>query len=107
MDGVKPMDIDPIDDGPREASRGIVPMTGSTGSTGNDNPVSPWNEITKEEEARQAIEMLRGDDVSQRVAAANRLESVASVLGQERTRDVSFSFHMVVGLRYWVSSGVF
>ncbi len=43
---------------------------------------------SEEEEARQAIDMLRGDDVSGRVAAANRLESVAAALGEERTRDV-------------------
>jgi hypothetical protein len=89
MDGAGPMDVDPIDDGPREASRGIVPMTNSTGSITLTPPAGPAHEISKEEEARQAIEILRGDDVSQRVAAASRLVSVASVLGPERTRDVS------------------
>lgn len=88
MSGAGPMDIDPIDDGPRDASGGIVPMTTSTNSTAMVHMV-PAHDISKEEEARQAIEMLRGDDVSQRVAAASRLESVASVLGEERTRDVS------------------
>ncbi len=88
MSGAGPMDIDPVDDGPREVSRGIVPLTSSTDSTAMPSHV-PTHEISKEEEARQAIEMLRGDDVSQRVAAASRLESVASVLGEERTRDVS------------------
>ena len=44
---------------------------------------------SEEEEARQAIDMLRGEDVSGRVAAANRLEAVAAALGEERTRDVS------------------
>ena len=43
---------------------------------------------SEEEEARQAIDMLRGEDVSGRVAAANRLEAVAAALGEERTRDV-------------------
>lgn len=47
------------------------------------------NVASEEEEARQAIDMLRGDDVSGRVAAANRLEAVAAALGEERTRDVS------------------
>lgn len=87
MSGPTPMDIDPIDDGPTEASRGMVPIAASGPrallSMGSSH------EISKDEEARQAIEMLRGDDVSQRVAAASRLESVATVLGEERTRDVS------------------
>ncbi|KAL7578172.1 hypothetical protein ACA910_012608 [Epithemia clementina (nom. ined.)] len=42
--------------------------------------------MSKEEEARQAIEMLRHNEVANRVSAANRLDSVAFVLGQERTR---------------------
>lgn len=48
-------------------------------------PVTPQ----EEEEARQAIDLLRGDDVAGRVEAANKLESVAAALGVERTRDVS------------------
>lgn len=83
--GVRPMDIDPIDDGPKEVAPrgGMVPMTPDGAMS---VPVAP---VSKEEEARQAIDMLRGDDVSQRVAAASRLESVATVLGEERTRNVS------------------
>lgn len=54
-----------------------------------DTPETPANAASEEEEARQAIDMLRGDDVSGRVAAANRLEAVAAALGEERTRDVS------------------
>jgi hypothetical protein len=45
-------------------------------------------EVSAEEEARQAIEMLRGDDVSERIAAANKIDSVAKTLGDERTREV-------------------
>jgi len=75
------MDVDPIDDGPKptlyNASTTTVAMI-------------PAN-INKEEEARQAIDMLRGNDVSQRVAAAHRLDSVAVALGEERTRNVSLS----------------
>ena len=48
-------------------------------------PITPQ----EEEEARQAIDLLRGDDVAGRVEAANKLESVAAALGVERTRDVS------------------
>jgi len=90
MDSSGPMDIDPIDDGPREVStQGIVPLTGSTSGVVSTFTPAAGHEISKEEEARQAIDMLRGEDVSQRVAAASRLESVAAVLGEERTRNVS------------------
>lgn len=94
MDGPTAMDIDPIDDGPSEMPKGIIPMTRSgaitTTSSGfaTTSAPGPMHEITKEEEARQAIDMLRGEDVSQRVAAASRLESIASVLGEKRTREV-------------------
>lgn len=89
MDGPSPMDIDPVDDGPREAVQGLVPMTGSTGPATFGSSPGPMHEISKEEEARQAIDMLRGDDVAQRVAAASRLKDVAAVLGPKRTREVS------------------
>jgi serine/threonine-protein phosphatase 2A regulatory subunit A len=52
----------------------------------------PTNNASEDEEARQAIDMLRGDDVSARVAAANRLEAVAAALGEERTRDELLPF---------------
>ncbi|KAL3912526.1 MAG: hypothetical protein SGILL_006846 [Bacillariaceae sp.] len=48
--------------------------------------------VSKEEEAKRAIDMLRGDDVAARVAAASRLESVATVLGEQRTRDELLPF---------------
>ena len=84
------MDIDPIDDGPREVAlsnkASHPPMTMTTTTTTSMLP--PAENLSEEEEARQAIDMLRGDDVSARVAAANRLESVASVLGEVRTREV-------------------
>lgn len=54
-------------------------------------PPPPTALMSEDDEARQAIDMLRGEDVSARVAAANRLEAVAAALGHERTRDVSFS----------------
>ena len=44
--------------------------------------------VLSEEEARLCIEMLRSEDLANRVAAANRLDAVATSLGQERTRDV-------------------
>ena len=79
----EPMDVDPIDDGPRHRSAPL-PMTPPTLA------MVPAENMSKEEEARHAIEMLRGEDVSARVAAASRLESVASVLGEERTRQVRY-----------------
>mmetsp|Transcript_12682 Transcript_12682/g.19642 ORF Transcript_12682/g.19642 Transcript_12682/m.19642 type:complete len:662 (-) Transcript_12682:352-2337(-) len=76
-----PMDIDPVDDGPKS-----MPPA----------PSSPLNQkelaILKEEDARQAIDMLRGDDVEGRVSAANKLEAIAVALGQERTREELLPF---------------
>ena len=64
----------------------------ATPSTSSDLPPVAGRPITpqEEEEARQAIDLLRGDDVAGRVEAANKLESVAAALGVERTRDVSY-----------------
>lgn len=47
------------------------------------------NSITAEEDAHRAINMLKGDDASERIAAANKLEGIAKALGEERTRNVS------------------
>jgi hypothetical protein len=88
----QPMDIDPIDGGPRE----IIKPSHPPYPSGNINHKKM--EISEEEEARQAIDMFRGDDVSARVAAANRLEVVASVLGEQRTREVG-------GISYLFSGG--
>jgi hypothetical protein len=75
------MDIDPVDDGPKQAAKPHAMTTSS----------APMH-ISEEEEARQAIEIMRGDDVSARVAAASRLEAVAKTLGEERTREVGALF---------------
>ena len=82
-----PMEIDPIDDGPKVAP---PPPHESVLAKKELN-------VSQEDEARQAIDMLRGDDVSERVAAANRLEAVAVALGQERTREVGAR-----GINYFV-----
>ena len=89
----QPMDIDPIDGGPRE----IIKPSHPPSPSGNMNYKKM--EIAEEEEARQAIDMFRGDDVSARVAAANRLEAVATVLGEQRTREVG-------GILYLFSWGI-
>jgi hypothetical protein len=81
----RPMDIDPIDGGPKDVK---PPPSLTAAASSNNNSTTNLMQVSEEEEARQAIEMLRGDDVSARVAAANRLEAVASVLGEQRTRDV-------------------
>lgn len=90
-----PMDIDPIDGGPKQvqtpplsviapsSSHAVIPVSSSTSSSSH---------VTKEEEARQAIDMLRGEDLAGRIAAANRLEGVAFVLGPQRTREVCWLF---------------
>ncbi len=68
-------------------------MTKTTDDS-NNTSTSPDAEmnITEEEEARQAIDMLRGDDVTERIAAANKLDSVAKTLGEERTREELLPF---------------
>ena len=84
------MDIDPIDGGPKEIVKPVPAASNNALNTSfaNSSGLFPM-QVSEEEQARQAIEMLRGDDVAARVAAASRLESVASVLGEQRTRDVS------------------
>jgi len=80
------MEIDPVDDGPKQDT----PMnTVRLDTNTRPSQLSHATAITQEEEARQAIEMLRGDDVAERVSAASRLEAVAAALGEERTREVS------------------
>ncbi|EEC44256.1 predicted protein [Phaeodactylum tricornutum CCAP 1055/1] len=77
-----PMDVDPVDDDPRPSSSPLSsPLLLRT--------VVP---ITREEEARQAIELLRGNDMAERVAAAHRLDAVAAILGEERTRNELLPF---------------
>lgn len=92
MDDPIPMDVDePMPDAATVAAAvaksAIAPEAAAT-------TVAPVT-AKEEEDARQAIDLLRGDDVAGRVEAAHRLESVAAALGAERTRDVSC---MVLGL---------
>ena len=92
MDDPIPMDVDePMPDAATVAAAvaksAIAPEAAAT-------TVAPVT-AKEEEDARQAIDLLRGEDVAGRVEAAHRLESVAAALGAERTRDVSC---MVLGL---------
>jgi serine/threonine-protein phosphatase 2A regulatory subunit A len=89
------MDIDPIDDGPRSLSS---PNGNSSDRTNHFQVITLPATISKEEDARKAIDMLRSEDSTARVSAAHRLDSIASVLGPERTRDVSFFFRYTVML---------
>ena len=84
------MDIDPVDGGPKEIIKQTPPPPGGSSNNSNSKSHAVPMQISEEEEARQAIEMFRGDDMSARVASANRLEAVASVLGEQRTREVCF-----------------
>lgn len=86
------MDIDPIDDGPRPLSS---PVGGASERISSAQIVALPTTISKEEDARKAIEMLRSEDSTARVSAAHRLDSIASVLGPERTRDVSTAILVV------------
>eukprot|EP00529_Nitzschia_sp_RCC80_P015281 CAMPEP_0113491478 /NCGR_PEP_ID=MMETSP0014_2-20120614/27576_1 /TAXON_ID=2857 /ORGANISM="Nitzschia sp." /LENGTH=704 /DNA_ID=CAMNT_0000385269 /DNA_START=209 /DNA_END=2323 /DNA_ORIENTATION=- /assembly_acc=CAM_ASM_000159 len=97
-----PMDIDPIDGGPKTASN-IPPLSASpshesssTSGASLNPPLlgSPNNNnvMTKEEDAKQVIEQLRGEDLAGRIAASNRLEGVAAVLGPQRTREELLPF---------------
>ncbi|KAG7350297.1 peptidase C14 caspase catalytic subunit-like protein [Nitzschia inconspicua] len=88
----RPMEIDPIDGGPKDNSGIPPPPPPSSTVVSSSTPVLIPMQVSEEEDARQAIEMLRGDDVSARVAAANRLESVATVLGEQRTREELLPF---------------
>lgn len=88
MNEAQPMDIDPVDDGPKV----IPPNPDGVVVVAKKEIV-----ISEEDEARQAIDLMRGDDVAGRVAAANRLEAVAAALGPERTREVGERVTTVMG----------
>jgi len=49
-------------------------------------------DISEEEQARQAIDNLKGEDLPERIAAANRLDDIAKTLGEERTREELLPF---------------
>lgn len=77
-----PMEIDPVDDGPRENPD---PPIAVFPQSSNPVYVTP---VTNAEEATSAIDRLRSDDYSQRVLASHQLDSIARILGSERTKNV-------------------
>jgi hypothetical protein len=90
------IDVDPVDGGPKATGMGPNDLMAQQQQEQQPQPhmtvvsaaAAAASGSSAEEEARQAIDMLHGDDVGNRVAAAHRLESVAAALGPERTREV-------------------
>ena len=93
------MDVDPVDDGPRQAVGGVVitpPVVAAAGGflsssllPGVLQLASPEAMVvTTEQDAKQCLDWLRSEDLSLRVPAAHRLDAVAQWLGPERTRSV-------------------
>lgn len=56
--------------------------------TSNSNADIEMNN-SEQDQARAAIDNLKGEDLSERIAAANKLDEIAKALGEERTREVS------------------
>lgn len=92
---VVPMDIDPVDGGPRPASVPIPAYPVVTAPV-----VAP---VTNADEATAAIEKLRSDDDAQRVAASHQLDSIARILGKERTKNVR-TIQTIAYLLLYISS---
>ena len=85
-----PMDVDPIDDGPRDMTTVIPPVPSIAKSPSVLQLAAPDGMVVEtDQDAKQCLDWLRSEDLSQRVAAAHRLDAVARWLGPERTRRVS------------------
>ena len=95
-----PMDVDPVDDGPRRVVTPPIPVVaGFMSSPGVLQLASPEAMVvTTEQDAKQCLDWLRSEDLSLRVPAAHRLDAVARWLGPERTRSVSGWIYLA-GLR--------
>ena len=80
----EPMDFDPIDDGPIQKNfpNNPPPASPNVSSIGNNHNVNAV------EDPKNAVQMLRSDDLSNRVAAAHKLDTIAKALGEQRTREV-------------------
>ena len=77
----------PIDQSERSEMTGI-PSALITKSESTSTPAVAVNE--DDINVKQVIDMLRGDDMGARVAAAHRLDLVALTLGEQRTREVPY-----------------
>lgn len=85
-----PMDVDPVDDGPAQKAQGNPSiMTNSSLPREQLTPsLSNHNTLSGDDDPKLAVEMLRSDDLSNRVAAAHKLDTIAKALGHQRTREV-------------------
>jgi hypothetical protein len=88
------MEIDPVDDGPRgnpeppiAAVPSLSPMSFYDASITTASLVPP---VANAAEANAALEMLKHNngDYSQRVLASHQFDSIARIIGPERTRSV-------------------
>lgn len=66
--------------------------TNTTNITNNTNNTTNNVDPATTTEAKHTIEMLRGENISERVAAANKLEAVAMALGHRRAREELLPF---------------
>lgn len=85
----EPMDIDPIDDGPLPTPRN---NPSSLVMSAPRDALNISSTVISGDDTKQMVDMLRSDDLSSRVAAANKLDSIALALGQQRTREELLPF---------------
>lgn len=85
IDKATPMDTDE-----ETLPTGNTTLKDKTMTDASSAPLAVYS--TEEEEARQAIEMMKGDDLANRIAAAGRLDFVAKALGEKRTREELLPF---------------
>jgi len=81
-----------VDSGEVKVSAQEINTEDSMMQIGDSSAMASGLYVTEEEEASRVIEMLRGEDLSARITAANQLDSVAAALGEERTRDELLPF---------------
>ena len=80
-----PMDVDENNGHPHGHHHGHPHGNAHTVSDNEDDNNTNSNSM----DGHQSLEMLRGEDLPERISAANQLESIAKSLGDERTRNVS------------------
>lgn len=84
-----------VDSGEVKVSAQEINTEDSMMQIGDSSAMASGLYVTEEEEASRVIEMLRGEDLSARITAANQLDSVAAALGEERTRDVRKDYNLI------------